>query len=180
MGKVKLFLGLVFAGAVAAFLSFYLPNRDIVRVVGTEVARVGVDATNRDGQLITHSRDVRYIKTTDDRGRPRVFRNEDTGFGWPPYFKFDAADLAAEAEAAVSPESNPRWMIVTSYGWRINMLSAFPNAVWMRPAEGPDQTLIPWFNIAVLVVLAAAALAIRRRLLRLFGADRPRSNPSPS
>jgi hypothetical protein len=171
MRRVKLILGLVLAGAVAAFLSYYLPNREIVRIVGTENVRVGVDATNRDGQLISRSRDVRYIKAADERGRPRVFRNEDTGFGWPPYFKFDAADLAAEAEAAVSPESNPRWMIVTAYGWRINMLSAFPNAVSIRPAEGPDQTLIPWFNIVVLIALALAILAIRRRTLRLVGAE---------
>ena len=44
----------------------------------------------------------------------RVFRNEDTGWGWPFYFKFNAADVQAKAK---SMEFEKRLAIITSYGW---------------------------------------------------------------
>jgi len=151
---------------VAGFLHWTLPSRDIVRIVGTDVVRrdsgQGADAV---------SRDLRLINAAEPDGDSRVYRNDDTGWGWPPYFKFDSADLAARADNAISPESDPRWSVVTHYGWRVPFLSWFPNAVAIRPATGPDETLIPWFNIVVVAALAGLALAAWRSLRRLFGAD---------
>lgn len=113
---------------------------------------------------------MRYIKAADASGKPVVYRNEDTGWGWPPFFKFNSANLAAEADAAISTEADPRWMVVTRYGWRMTLFSRFPNALWMRPAAGPDETLIPWFNIVLLSALAISAFFLRRWGLGLFGA----------
>ncbi len=45
-------------------------------------------------------------------------------------------------------------MVVSHYGWRIELLSMFPNAVDVRRADGPDERLIPWFNIVFLSALA--------------------------
>ena len=36
----------------------------------------------------------------------------------------------------------------------------FPNAVKIKPVAGPDVTLIPWFNIVFLTLVAALALYI--------------------
>jgi hypothetical protein len=168
MTYVKWTLGAVLLLAIVAALNWTLPSRDVVRILGTEVARRNVETTNDRGESVVRSQDVRYIKTVTPDGDPQVYRNEDTGWGWPPYFKFDTANLAAEADNASSSEDNPRWMVVTSYGWRIPLFSKFPNAVSIRPASGPDETLIPWFNIVVIVVLIALAFLVRRWILKLF------------
>lgn len=155
---------------IAAVLHWTLPSRDIVRILGTDVVRQQVVVTNERGEDVTVSRDIRYINSVSPSGGPRVYRNEDTGWGWPPYFKLDSADLAARAQDAVSSEAEPRWMIVTSYGWRLQWFSKFPNAVSIERAEGPDQTLIPWFHIIVWVLLLAAAAYLARRVQLFFAA----------
>ena len=155
--------------AVAVALHWSLPKREIVRITGTDVVRMEVEETNAQGEAVTISRDRRLINTVQPDGDPHVFRNEDTGWGFPPYFKFDSADLAAEAEDSASTRDDPDWVIVTYYGWRIPIFSIFPNAVGIQPAEGPEQTLIPWFNIVAIVVVAALLLLVRARLRRLFG-----------
>lgn len=157
----------VVVAVVAGFLHWSLPSRDIVRIVGTDVRRSSVETTTN-GQEALATRDVRFISAITSRGRPRVYRNEDTGFGWPPFFKFDSANLAARAQDAISTEDDPRWVVVTHYGWRIPMVSAFPNAVSIHPAEGPGQRLIPWFNIVVLSLLAVLVFVVRRQILKLF------------
>ena len=144
--------------AFGLFMHWSLPSRDVVRILGTDVTRSDSPAaTNQDGQQVTRTRDVRYINTVSPDGDPMVYRNMDTGWGWPPYFKFDSADLAAQAQNLTSTEADPRWMIVTHYGWRIPIFSAFPNALSITPAEGPDQTLTPWLKLIVLVLLVAVA-----------------------
>lgn len=90
-----------------------------------------------------------------------VYRNEDTGWGWPFYFKFDTANLQTEADDLVSTAQEPQWAVMTHYGWRNEYFSAFPNAVAIRPVDNPNVTIIPWFNIFFFVVLMAAVLFIR-------------------
>ncbi len=152
---------------VGGFLSWTLPSHDIVRILGTEIARRNVEVTNERGEQVTRSRDVRYIKAVTPDGEPRVYRNEDTGW-WPPYFKFDSADLAARADDAISTAADPRWYVVTSYGWRFAFLSKFPNAVSISPATGPDERVIPWFNIVVIVVLLILALLAAHKVRQRF------------
>lgn len=159
------------------FLHWTLPSRDVVRILGTDVARQNVVVTNERGEEVTRSRDIRYVNAVTPDGRPRVYRNEDTGWGWPPYFKFDTANLAAEAQNAASSADNPRWMVVRHYGWRIPIFSSFPNILSIEPAEGPDQTLIPWLKIIVLVLLVAVAGYLWWWLHSFFKAREDRSTP---
>ena len=149
-----LVLGLFLVGSL---LHWTLPSRDVVRILGTDVVRQQVVVSNERGEDITRSQDVRYINAVTPNGTPRVYRNQDTGWGWPPYFKFDTANIAARAQDAVSTAENPNWMIVKHYGWRLPILSTFPNVLSIEPAESPDQTLIPWLKIIVLVLLMAVA-----------------------
>ena len=152
---------------VAAFLHYTLPQRDIVRIAGTYTKRrdfsdLGItrlfwrNTTGRDAAIV--SRDVQFVQAVTPAGQPRVYRNQDTGWGWPPYFKFDTANLQTRAADLVSGPETPRWAVVTHYGWRNELFSIFPNAVAIRPVEGPDVRIIPWVNIAILVLLAALAL----------------------
>ncbi|MGM0742476.1 MAG: DUF1523 family protein [Pseudomonadota bacterium] len=165
---------------VAAFLHYTLPQHDIGRITDTYEKRVdpGDNAlfwSNADtGEDITGTnRDVFFIQTFRTNDRPMIYRNEDTGWGWPPYFKFDTSNLQAEASDLISKKNaaNPQWVIITHYGWRNEFLSIYPNAVSVKAASGPDQRIIPWFNIILLTVLAAFAWGVRVRWKR-FRANR--------
>ena len=157
---------------VAGFLHYTLPQRDIVRIVNTYEERhdfggfsdifwQNTGAATAD-QPIT--RDVLYIQTVLPDGDPMVYRNQDTGWGWPPYFKFDTANLQTEAADAISPRATPEWYAIRHYGWRITWLGdgVFPNALSMKPVAGPEERLIPWFNIVFLTVLFVILASIWR------------------
>jgi hypothetical protein len=155
------------------FLHYTLPDRDIVRIVGVENRRmdlaenswfwagadVGTGTIATDGII---SRDVRFINAVRANGRVMVYRNEDTGWLWPPYFKIDSSNLQTEVADLVSTAENPRWVVVRHYGWRNEFFTIFPNAVSVRPATGPEEQLIPWLNIVILTLLAAFALFLWR------------------
>jgi hypothetical protein len=158
---------------VAGFLHYSLPQRDIVRIVNTYEERQDVTgwtkvfwAASDEAQERLQSWDVQFIQAIDPDGDPMVYRNEDTGWGWPPYFKFDTANLYTDASDSVSSKAEPEWYAVTHYGWRNEFLSIFPNAVGIKQVAGPDVRLIPWFNIIVLTVLAAFAWGIWARWRR--------------
>lgn len=164
---------------IAALLHFYLPGHDVVRIVGTDVNRMDRVAKNtesQDGAPTTVTRDVRFINTVRPNGDPSVYRNEDTDWGFPWYFKFDSGNLQAQAQDLVSTKASPEWVLVTHYGWRIEFLSMFPNAVDIDPVEGPDASVVPWFNIIFLGLLALVWFIVwrawRRFMERLFFDDR--------
>ncbi len=175
MYYIKWFFTLLIWGAIAATLHYTLPKYDIVRVVNTEVRRVDFGANSwfwtnpgtGDAQGMV-SRDVFFADTFRINDRPRVYRNEDTGWGWPPYFKLNSANLQAEFQDLVSTKDNPQWVSVRHYGWRFEPLSIYPNALIAHAVEGPDHRVINWFNIIFLVVFGAVltALWIRWRRFR--------------
>ena len=152
----------------AAFLHYSLPSRDVVRIVGTDVVRQDAERRDARGNRVSVTRDVRFIYAKWPGGGDRVYRNEDTSWGWPPYFKFDTADLAAQATDLVSTAGAPDWVVVRHYGWRIPVLSIFPNALSIRPASGPDESPWPWFNIVFITLLVLGVLIVRRVAIILF------------
>ena len=89
---------------IACFFHYTLPQRDIVRVTDTYEKRIdfgensifwaSADAGNAETMV---NRDVFFIQTRRANDTVMVYRNEDTGWGWPPYFKFDTSNLQAEA-----------------------------------------------------------------------------------
>jgi hypothetical protein len=147
-------LSLAVVLVVAAFLHFYLPGTDVVRVTGTDVKRMddGGDREKRKGMPVV-TRDVRFINTVTESGKVRVYRNEDTGWGWPPYFKFDSADVTAKATAVLKSKKE-QWVAITSYGWRIQLFSMFPNITSMKVVP-KGYVQIPYFNIFFFLVLGA-------------------------
>ncbi len=158
-----------------ALLHYNLPKRDIVYITGVEIKLERFDgnsvfwaapdsASTASGGPI--ERDVRFIDTVQVDGDVMVFRNEDTGGGWPPYFKFDSANLQAEARNLVSTSADPTWVAMRYYGWRIPFLSIYPNALSVKAVAGPEVRLIPWFNIVFLTLLAAILWAVGVRVRR--------------
>ena len=98
-----------------------------------------IEDTGTGVETTTDSRDIRFIDAVfPDGSTVMVYRNEDTGWFWPPYFKWDSSTLQAEATNLKSDKANPKWVAVTHYGWRMPIFSIFPNAVAITPVEGPD------------------------------------------
>ncbi|EEW24611.1 DUF1523 family protein [Rhodobacter ferrooxidans] len=159
---------------VLSFAHYTLPQHDIVRIVGTNTQRmdlgenswffaapdVGTDGT------ISNSRDVKFIQAIQQDGDPMVYRNEDTGWGWPPYFKVNSFDVQAAATDLTSTEASPKWVAITHYGWRNQLFTIFPNAVSVRQVAGPDVSIWPWFNTLFIALVAFLLLMLRRMWLQ--------------
>ncbi|MCP5071988.1 MAG: DUF1523 family protein [Rhodobacteraceae bacterium] len=173
MRYIKWILVLLMALLVFGFFHYTLPHRDIVRVTGTDIIRQDFSGWNRifyaqadSGNVEGVNRDLRLINTTYPDGGIMVFRNEDTGFGWPWYFKLDSSNLQAEAAEKISTRDAPDWVAVTHYGWRNEFLSIYPNAVGVKAVSGPDVRLIPWVNIVIYTLLALLLLGFYRLVQR--------------
>ncbi len=152
-----------------SFLHYTLPQHDIVRIVGTYQERQELRDWTRifwsrpDDQSATiTSRDVQFIQSVRPDGKPMVYRNEDTAWSWPPYFKFDTASLQTEADDLKSTVEAPKWAVVTHYGWRNELISIFPNAVAVYPVASADVTIVPWFNIFFFVFMGLVFLLLWR------------------
>ena len=179
MRKVKTTFYVILFVLIGGLLHYVLPQHDIVRITGTEVLRTDISPYNRmffaqadSGTSAYENRDVRYVyadmKQTwllgffqRESTKVMVYRNEDTGWIWPPYFKFDSSDLQAQAAANTSTVADPQWVVITHYGWRFKYLTIYPNAIGIRPVSGPDVTIIPWFNIFFFIFLIVAWAFLR-------------------
>jgi hypothetical protein len=161
-----------FFTVLLAMVHYTLPQRDIVRVVDAYEKRMDVGSGGLfwgkadTGTNATETRDVRFIDTIRPDGSVMVYRNEDTGFSWPFYFKFDSSDLGAEAKNLISKDDDPIWVAMRHYGWRIQLFTIFPNVTSVKVVDGPDARLIPWFNIVFLIICCLILLGIFRLLQR--------------
>ena len=168
--KFKWVFRILAALVALGFLHYTLPQHDIVRVTGTynRLTTVGSEnswayaSPDSGTQESATTRDIRFIETAFPDGGVMVYRNEDTGWIWPPYFKYDSSNLQAEAGNLKSDAASPKWVVVTHYGWRLPILSIYPNAVKVRQATGPDEQIIPWVPIVVIVFLLFVWVMIRR------------------
>ena len=165
------FLSLI-AILLFSFFHYTLPQHDVVRVVGTENRRIDFGensffwASADVGTAASTNRDVFFIQTVLPNGKPMVYRNEDTGWGWPPYFKLNSSNLQASAQSMISSTAAPQWVMVTHYGWRNEWFTIFPNAIALKEVDSPDATVVPWVNITILVVLLLLLLTIRAIFLQ--------------
>ncbi len=179
--------------AVAGVLCYTLPHTKVVQITGTDVKRMvtggpekpGTEAKARQSEKPAGIRDVRFINTITREGKVLVFRNEDTGWGWPPYFKFDSADLAAEAQEYATANPKP-WVLVKYYGWRIKIFAMFPNAISLKKVPR-DYNHFPLFNIVflclffgLLIYLYIKLRRMGRRIKERFGKQKEPAADPPS
>jgi hypothetical protein len=94
------------------------------------------------------------------------YRNEDTAWGWPPYFKMDSSSTQTQAKDLISTSAAPIWVSITHYGWRSELITIFPNAVSIIPVDDENVRLIPWVNIILLTFLAFGVFMIRKMWLQ--------------
>ena len=179
--------------ALAGVLCYTLPHTKVVQITGTDVKRMVTGASEHPSAEVKAKqqakpagiRDVRFINTITRKGKVLVFRNEDTGWGWPPYFKFDSADLAAEAQEYATANPKP-WVLVKYYGWRIKVFAMFPNAISLKKVPR-DYNHFPLFNIVFLCLLFGLLIFLYVKLRRLWrrirerfgGKKAPAADPPP-
>ncbi len=176
MRKVKWAIWGVLALLVAGFLYYTLPQHDVVRITEVYNRVTTVSWANKyfyaspdTGTAESKdSRDIRFISAAFADGSVMVYRNEDTGWIWPPYFKYDSSNLQAVASNLKSSDAAQKWVMVTHYGWRFPMLSIYPNAIRITEVSGPDYTYFPWLNLVILALLAFAIFMIRRMWLQFW------------
>lgn len=170
MKIIKRLFGFLFFLIIAVMFHYYLPQRDIVQIVGTDVKRMDISkgspfwdrpdaGTNKE-----NTRDVRFINAVRKNGKSQVYRNEDTEWSFPFYLKFDSGDLNAQAQTLA--KADEQWVAVRHYGWRIKLFSIFPNATSAKKVSGPDVFLIPWFNIFFIGTILFILFMIWRTLNR--------------
>lgn len=162
MYYIKVVLGVLLGVAVFMFLDYALPSKNTVRITSTISRLTSVTSTNaifyasEDTGTVENTmgqRDVRFIETIRPNGKPFVYRNEDTGWIWPPYLKYDSANLHAEAGNLRSSSADPQWVSITAYGWRIPWLSIYPNAIAIDTLSGPNERPRNWPAMIILGVL---------------------------
>jgi hypothetical protein len=174
--KIKWGLRIVALLIIGAFLHYTMPQRDVVQIINTYNKNTPIGAnwmfysiedTGTGVETTATIRDIRFIDAVYADGQSvMVYRNEDTGWFWPPYFKWDSSTLQAEAQNLKSDKANPQWVAITHYGWRLPIFSIFPNAVSVTPLADPNVTLIPWINIIILAFLAFLIFMVRRMWLQ--------------
>lgn len=179
--KIKIGTGVVLFLTIALFFHYNLPRTAVVQISGTDIKRMDKtkgmkkEQGNAGGQVKSepNTTDVRFINSLSRKGKPMVFKNVDTGWGWPPYFKFDSADLTAEAQSFVTEQNKP-WVLVKYYGWRIKVFSMFPNAVALKQVD-KDYTHLPLFNIVFFILLIVLIFITRRKFKQIVAKVRGRN-----
>ena len=174
--KIKWGIRILLVLIVGLFLHYTLPQRDVVQIINTynKNTPIGgnwmfysIEDTGTGVETTATIRDIRFVDAVYADGTSvMVYRNEDTGWFWPPYFKWDSSTLQAEAQNLKSDKTNPQWVAITHYGWRLPIFSIFPNAVSIDPVAGPDVRLVPWLNLILLGVIAFVVVMIRKMWLQ--------------
>ncbi len=159
----KYFLFIVvflFHGFMFSVVNYVFPHYDVTRVTGVEVKRVDKDGPiTKSNPADGPTRDVYYINTQNDDGKIMVYRNEDTRWGFPFYFKFGSANLQAEAQAL---GNDNKLVQIKYYGWRITMMDEYRNATSIKEItadDTPSHPIISWIFYAFL--LATLFLSIQ-------------------
>ena len=159
----KYFLFIVvflFHGFMFSVVNYVFPHYDVTHVTGVEVKRVDKDGPiTKSNPADGPTRDVYYINTQNDDGKIMVYRNEDTRWGFPFYFKFGSANLQAEAQAL---GNDNKLVQIKYYGWRITMMDEYRNATSIKEMTADDTSshpIVSWIFYAFL--LATLFLSIQ-------------------
>lgn len=108
--------------------------------------------------------EVRQIQALSLEGESLRFRNENTGWGFPPYFKFNAEELGAQARELAKIE--PRVVVrVRAQGFRLGDSLTTPNLISLKvvPLHSKELPLFNWGVLALHVVGAGVLFATRRQ-----------------
>ncbi|NTF18127.1 DUF1523 family protein [Agrobacterium rubi] len=118
------------------------PTRDVEMIL-TKAASITTDAEGKEKVVVDPDHDIVYI-------------NEDTGWDWPPYFKFETANIQSNAAYIKGLDG---LAYIESYGWRIEFFSWFGNVLSITDYE-PGIRIINFVRYAVLAIWVGLLVGI--------------------
>ncbi|MGL2628846.1 DUF1523 family protein [Helicobacter pylori] len=164
--NVVLFILTAIFLALMLLVSYCMPHYSVAVISGVEVKRMNENEnTPNNKEVKTLARDVYFVQTYDpkDKKSVTVYRNEDTRFGFPFYFKFNSADISALAQSLVNQQVEVQY-----YGWRINLFNMFPNVIFLKPLKEGDEMSKPVFSWILYALLLAGFFISTRFVCVLF------------
>ncbi|MGL2796021.1 DUF1523 family protein [Helicobacter pylori] len=147
-------------------VSYCMPHYSVAVISGVEVKRMNENEnTPNNKEVKTLARDVYFVQTYDpkDQKSVTVYRNEDTRFGFPFYFKFNSADISALAQSLVNQQVEVQY-----YGWRINLFNMFPNVIFLKPLKENAEMSKPIFSWILYALLLVGFFISTRSVCALF------------
>ncbi|WRC06238.1 DUF1523 family protein [Helicobacter pylori] len=164
--NVVLFILTAIFLALMLLVSYCMPHYSATVISGVEVKRMNENEnTPNNKEVKTLARDVYFVQTYDpkDQKSVTVYRNEDTRFGFPFYFKFNSADISALAQSLVNQQVEVQY-----YGWRINLFNMFPNVIFLKPLKEGAEMSKPVFSWILYALLLAGFFISARSVCALF------------
>ncbi len=143
--RIALIFFLIPAIAGSLVLHYVLPRYAIIQITGLETKRAENPAA-RMPEGAADARDQYLIFAKNESESDLVFRNEDTGWGLPPYFKFDAAEIQAEAGSLQHAPA-----LIKFYGRRLKLFRLFPNILSVQ-AVPADPSLTSYTRLGIFSV----------------------------
>ncbi|MBH0256819.1 DUF1523 family protein [Helicobacter pylori] len=164
--NVVLFILTAIFLALMLLVSYCMPHYSAAVISGVEVKRMNENEnTPNNKEVKTLARDVYFVQTYDpkDQKSVTVYRNEDTRFGFPFYFKFNSADISALAQSLVNQQVEVQY-----YGWRINLFNMFPNVIFLKPLKENAEMSKPVFSWILYALLLVGFFISARSVCALF------------
>ncbi|PDX18192.1 DUF1523 family protein [Helicobacter pylori] len=164
--NVVLFILTAIFLALMLLVSYCMPHYSAAVISGVEVKRMNENEnTPNNKEVKTLARDVYFVQTYDpkDQKSVTVYRNEDTRFGFPFYFKFNSADISALAQSLVNQQVEVQY-----YGWRINLFNMFPNVIFLKPLKENAEMSKPVFSWILYALLLVGFFISARSVCTLF------------
>ena len=151
---------------LALVVDYSFPHYASVQITGGDVKRMDkdgiIDAKNpADGPV----RDVYFIYAKDAHNDQKVmaYRNEDTAWGFPFYFKFNSADIQAMAQGFANSDNN---VTIKYYGYRISMLNEFRNVISIK--DSGTNTSWPIASYVLYLILFISLVIWIRKINKAF------------
>ncbi|QIW15329.1 hypothetical protein A4G20_02760 [Pasteurellaceae bacterium RH1A] len=135
---VLLSLHIVLVGVV----NYSFPSYDVTNITSGDVRRVDKDgvisASNpADGEI----RDVYYLFTSNNATEKAIqYRNDNTGWGYPFYFKFNSGEIQARAMAFAEKKQTVQ---IKYYGWNAPMFNEERKLVSVQAFNEGDSKSLP-------------------------------------
>ncbi|GAA7412081.1 DUF1523 family protein [Helicobacter pylori] len=164
--NVVLFILTAIFLALMLLVSYCMPHYSAAVISGVEVKRMNENEnTPNNKEVKTLARDVYFVQTYDpkDKKSVTVYRNEDTRFSFPFYFKFNSADISALAQSLVNQQVEVQY-----YGWRINLFNMFPNVIFLKPLKENAEMSKPVFSWILYALLLVGFFISARSVCALF------------
>ncbi len=130
--------------------NYIMPSYEKVVFTGGEAKRYLKKDNKTEGK-----NDIYYLYTQNANSpdKVNVFKNEDTGWGFPFYFKFNSADLQAKAQSLANSKQVAE---IKYYGWRIDMFSMFKNIIKITPLKENDKISTPYVSYLIYLLALLA------------------------